>query len=104
MGETKDKEEVKTQEVVQTIEEEILVQEDLVDDSAELMALEKEIQELEDKEEKEKILQKQKEDILDFSSEDIWNLGGSKKSDKSDDTIRFAEDIESLNSFKSDDK
>ena len=102
--ETKDKEEVKTQEVVQTIEEEILVQEDLVDDSAELIALEKEIQELEDKEEKEKILQKQKEDILDFSSEDIWNLGGSKKSDKSDDTIRFAEDIESLNSFKSDDK
>ena len=40
----------------------------------------------------------------DFSSEDIWNLGGSKDSDKSDDTIRFAEDIESLNSFKSDDK
>ena len=102
--ETKETEEVKSQEVVQTIEEEILVQEDLVDDSAELMALEKEIQELEDKEEKEKILQKQKEDILDFSSEDIWNLGGSKKSDKSDDTIRFAEDIESLNSFKSDDK
>ena len=102
--ETKETEEVKSQEVVQTIEEEILVQEDLVDDSAELMALEKEIQELEDKEEKEKILQKQKEDILDFSSEDIWNLGASKDSDKSDDTIRFAEDIESLNSFKSDDK
>ena len=97
-----EKEEVS--EVVQTMEEEILLQEDLVDDSAELMALEKEIQELEEKEEKEKILQKQKEDILDFSSEDIWDLGGAKGSEKSDDTIRFAEDIESLNNFKSDDK
>ena len=97
-----EKEEVS--EVVQTMEEEILLQEDLVDDSAELMALEKEIQELEEKEEKEKILQKQKEDILDFSSEDIWDLGGAKGSEKSDDTIRFAEDIESLNNFKSDDR
>ena len=97
-----EKEEVS--EVVQTMEEEILLQEDLVDDSAELMALEKEIQELEAKEQKEKILQKQKEDILDFSSEDIWDLGGAKGSEKSDDTIRFAEDIESLNNFKSDDK
>ena len=97
-----EKEEVS--EVVQTMEEEILLQEDLVDDSAELMALEKEIQELEEKEEKEKILQKQKEDILDFSSEDIWDLGGAKGSEESDDTIRFAEDIESLNNFKSDDR
>ena len=97
-----EKEEVS--EVVQTMEEEILLQEDLVDDSAELMALEKEIQELEEKEQKEKILQKQKEDILDFSSEDIWDLGGAKGSEKSDDTIRFAEDIESLNNFKSDDR
>ena len=97
-----EKEEVS--EVVQTMDEEILLQEDLVDDSAELMALEKEIQELEEKEQKEKILQKQKEDILDFSSEDIWDLGGAKGSEKSDDTIRFAEDIESLNNFKSDDK
>ena len=86
-----EKEEVS--EVVQTMDEEILLQEDLVDDSAELMALEKEIQELEEKEQKEKILQKQKEDILDFSSEDIWDLGGAKGSEKSDDTIRFAEDI-----------
>ena len=97
-----EKEEVS--EVVQTMDEEILLQEDLVDDSAELMALEKEIQELEEKEEKEKILQKQKEDILDFSSEDIWDLGGAKGSEESDDTIRFAEDIESLNNFKSDDR
>ena len=97
-----EKEEVS--EVVQTMDEEILLQEDLVDDSAELMALEKEIQELEEKEQKEKILQKQKEDILDFSSEDIWDLGGAKGSEKSDDTIRFAEDIESLNNFKSDDR
>ncbi len=82
-------------------EKEILVKEDLIDDSAELMALEKEIQELEEKEKKEKIIQKQKEDILDFSSEDIWNLGGKSKSKDSDDTIRFAEDIESLNTFNS---
>ncbi len=97
-----EKEEVS--EVVQTMDEEILLQEDLVDDSAELRALEKEIQELEEKEEKEKVLQKQKEDIIDFSSEDIWDLGGAKGSEKSDDTIRFAEDIESLNNFKSDDR
>ena len=83
------------------IEKEILVKEDLIDDSAELVALEKEIQELEEKEKKEKIIQKQKEDILDFSSEDIWNLGGTSKPKNSDDTIRFAEDIESLNTFKS---
>jgi transcription termination/antitermination protein NusA len=83
------------------VQKEILVKEDLIDDSAELMALEKEIQELEEKEKKEKIIQKQKEDILDFSSEDIWNLGGKSKSKDSDDTIRFAEDIESLNTFNS---
>jgi len=83
------------------LEKETLVKEDLVDDSAELMALEKEIQELEAKEKKEKIIQKQKEDILDFSSEDIWNLGGTTKPKGSDGTIRFAEDIESLNTFNS---
>ncbi|MDG2100923.1 MAG: transcription termination factor NusA [Dehalococcoidia bacterium] len=83
------------------VQKEILVKEDLIDDSAELMALEKEIQELEEKEKKEKIIQKQKEDILDFSSEDIWNLGGKSNSKDSDDTIRFAEDIESLNTFNS---
>ena len=83
------------------IEKEILVKEELIDDSAELVALEKEIQELEEKEKKEKIIQKQKEDILDFSSEDIWNLGGTSKPKDSNDTIRFAEDIESLKTSNS---
>lgn len=105
---TKKTEEIKTESkeeigILQenTLEKEVLVKEDLVDDSAELIALEKEIQELEAKEKKEKIIQKQKEDILDFSSEDIWNLGGTTKSKGSDGTIRFAEDIESLNTFSS---
>ena len=105
---TKKTEEIKTESKEEigslhenTLEKEVLVKEDLVDDSAELIALEKEIQELEAKEKKEKIIQKQKEDILDFSSEDIWNLGGTTKSKGSDGTIRFAEDIESLNTFSS---
>ncbi len=70
-----------------------------VDEEAELMALEKEIQELEQKEQEEIKQKKQKEDILDFSSEDIWNLDGVDSKDKADETIRFAEDIESLNTF-----
>ena len=70
-----------------------------VDEEAELMALEKEIQELEQKEQEEIKQNKQKEDILDFSSEDIWNLDGVDSKDKADETIRFAEDIESLNTF-----
>ena len=105
---TKKTEEIKTESTEEigilqenSLEKEVLVKEDLVDDSAELMALEKEIQELEAKEKKEKIIQKQKEDILDFSSEDIWNLGGTTKPKGSDGTIRFAEDIESLNTFSS---
>ena len=75
-----------------------------VDEEAELMALEKEIQELEQKEEDEIKQKKQKEDILDFSSEDIWNLDGVDSKDKSDETIRFAEDIESLNTFGNNNK
>ena len=75
-----------------------------VDEEAELMALEKEIQELEQKEEDEIKQKKQKEDILDFSSEDIWNLGGVDSKDNSDETIRFAEDIESLNTFGNNNK
>ncbi|MBL06659.1 MAG: transcription termination/antitermination protein NusA [Chloroflexi bacterium] len=98
-------------EAVQTIEEvfdETILEEpqqaettaqNSVDEEAELMALEKEIQELEQKEEAEIKEKKQKEDILDFSSEDIWNLDGVDSKDKSDETIRFAEDIESLNTF-----
>jgi len=98
-------------EAVQTIEEvfdETILEESpkakTVDEEAELMALEKEIQELEQKEEDEIKQKKQKEDILDFSSEDIWNLGGVDSKDKSDETIRFAEDIESLNTFGSNNK
>jgi len=98
-------------EAVQTIEEvfdETILEESpkakTVDEEAELMALEKEIQELEQKEEDEIKQKKQKEDILDFSSEDIWNLDGVDSKDKSDETIRFAEDIESLNTFGSNNK
>ena len=98
-------------EAVQTIEEvfdETILEESpkakTVDEEAELMALEKEIQELEQKEEDEIKQKKQKEDILDFSSEDIWNLGGADSKDKSDETIRFAEDIESLNTFGNNNK
>ncbi|MED5255554.1 MAG: transcription termination factor NusA [Chloroflexota bacterium] len=98
-------------EAVQTIEEvfdETILEESpkakTVDEEAELMALEKEIQELEQKEEDEIKQKKQKEDILDFSSEDIWNLGGVDSKDNSDETIRFAEDIESLNTFGSNNK
>ena len=98
-------------EAVQTIEEvfdETILEESpkakTVDEEAELMALEKEIQELEQKEEDEIKQKKQKEDILDFSSEDIWNLDGVDSKDKSDETIRFAEDIESINTFGSNNK
>ena len=98
-------------EAVQTIEEvfdETILEESpkakTVDEEAELMALEKEIQELEQKEEDEIKQKKQKEDILDFSSEDIWNLDGVDSKDKSDETIRFAEDIESLNTFGNNNK
>ena len=98
-------------EAVQTIEEvfdETILEESpkakTVDEEAELMALEKEILELEQKEEDEIKQKKQKEDILDFSSEDIWNLDGVDSKDKSDETIRFAEDIESLNTFGSNNK
>tara|TARA_B100000945_G_scaffold131578_2_gene105089 strand:- start:9202 stop:10665 length:1464 start_codon:yes stop_codon:yes gene_type:complete len=98
-------------EAVQTIEEvfdETILEESpkakTVDEEAELMALEKEIKELEQKEEDEIKQKKQKEDILDFSSEDIWNLDGVDSKDKSDETIRFAEDIESLNTFGNNNK
>jgi len=80
------------------------LKENSVDEKAELLALEKEIEELEQKEEKEEKKKKQKEDILDFSSEDIWDLGGNNSNETSDDTIRFAEDIESLNTFNNDGK
>ena len=98
-------------EAVQTIEEvfdETILEESpkakTVDEEAELMALEKEIKELEQKEEDEIKQKKQKEDILDFSSEDIWNLDGVDSKDKSDETIRFAEDIESSNTFGNNNK
>ncbi len=98
-------------EAAQTIEEvfdETILEESpkakTVDEEAELMALEKEIKELEQKEEDEIKQKKQKEDILDFSSEDIWNLDGVDSKDKSDETIRFAEDIESLNTFGNNNK
>ena len=98
-------------EAVQTIEEvfdETILEESpkakTVDEEAELMALEKEIKDLEQKEEDEIKQKKQKEDILDFSSEDIWNLDGVDSKDKSDETIRFAEDIESLNTFGNNNK
>ena len=42
-----------------------------MDETAELLALEKEIQELEQKEQIQEKQKKQKEDILDFSSEDM---------------------------------
>ena len=83
---------------------EVLVKENAVDETAELLALEKEIQELEQKEQIQEKQKKQKEDILDFSSEDIWDLGGSNAKENANGTIRFAEDIESLNTFKSDGK
>ena len=82
----------------------VAAKENSVDETAELLALEKEIKELEQKEEKAEKQKKQKEDILDFSSEDIWDLGGRKSTESSNDTIRFAEDIESLNTFNSDGK
>lgn len=98
-------------EAAQTIEEvfdETILEESpkakTVDEEAELMALEKEIKDLEQKEEDEIKQKKQKEDILDFSSEDIWNLDGVDSKDKSDETIRFAEDIESLNTFGNNNK
>ena len=99
------KEEIFSDNVLSDIDQaEVVVKENSVDEKAELMALEKEIQELEQKEEKEAKKKKQKEDILDFSSEDIWNLGGKSSKETSDDTIRFAEDIESLNTFNNDGK
>ena len=97
------KEELLSDNVLSDIDQpEVLVKEASVDEKAELLALEKEIQELEQKEEKEEKQKKQKEDILDFSSEDIWDLGGSNSKKNTDDTIRFAEDIESLKNFNTD--
>ena len=64
--------------------------------------MEKEIEDLEKQELEEARKAKEKETILDFSSEEIWNIGGSKKSENSDDKIiRFAEDIESVNVYNS---
>jgi len=98
------KEELLSDNVLSDIDQpEVLVKES-VDEKAELLALEKEIQELEQKEQKEEKQKKIKEDILDFSSEDIWDLGGSNSKESSDDTIRFAEDIESLKKSNSDGK
>ena len=98
------KEELLSDNVLSDIDQpEVLVKES-VDEKAELLALEKEIQELEQKEQKEEKQKKIKEDILDFSSEDIWDLGGSNSKESSDDTIRFAEDIESLKNSNSDGK
>lgn len=97
------KEELLSDNVLSDIDQpEVLVKEASVDEKAELIALEKEIQELEQKEKKEEKQKKQKEDLLDFSSEDIWDLGGKKSKENSDDTIRFAEDIESLKNFNTD--
>ena len=98
-------EEIFTDNVLNDIDQpEESLKENSVDEKAELLALEKEIEELEQKEEKEEKKKKQKEDILDFSSEDIWDLGGNNSNETSDDTIRFAEDIESLNTFNNDGK
>jgi len=99
------KEELLSDNVLGEIDQpEVLVKETSVDEKAELLALEKEIKELEQKEEKEEKEKKQKEDILDFSSEDIWDLGGSSSKENADETIRFAEDIESLKNFNNDGK
>jgi len=73
-----------------------------LNEEEELRVLEKEIEDLEKQELEEERKAKEKETILDFSSEEIWNIGGSKKTENSDDeVIRFAEDIESVNVYNS---
>ena len=84
------------------IDSEIFAESKSSNEQEELRVLEKEIEDLEKQELEEARKAKEKETILDFSSEEIWNIGGSKKSEKSDDkVIRFAEDIESVNVYNS---
>jgi N utilization substance protein A len=84
------------------IDSEIFDESKSLNDDEELRVLEKEIENLEKQELEEERKAKEKETILDFSSEEIWNIGGSKKSEKSDDkVIRFAEDIESVKVYNS---
>ena len=84
------------------IDSEIFAESKSSNEQEELRVLEKEIEDLEKQELEEARKAKEKETILDFSSEEIWNIGGSKKSENSDDKIiRFAEDIESVNVYNS---
>ena len=84
------------------IDSEIFEESKPLNEDEELRVLEKEIEDLEKQELEEERKAKEKETILDFSSEEIWNIGGSKKTENSDDeVIRFAEDIESVNVYNS---
>jgi N utilization substance protein A len=84
------------------IDSEIFDESKPLNEEEELRVLEKEIEDLEKQELEEERKAKEKETILDFSSEEIWNIGGSKKTENSDDeVIRFAEDIESVNVYNS---
>ena len=84
------------------IDSEIFDESKVLNEEEELRVLEKEIEDLEKQELEEERKAKEKETILDFSSEEIWNIGGSKKTENSDDeVIRFAEDIESVNVYNS---
>ena len=84
------------------IDSEIFDESKPLNEEEELRVLEKEIEDLEKQELEEERKAKEKETILDFSSEEIWNIGGSKKTENSDnEVIRFAEDIESVNVYNS---
>ena len=84
------------------IDSEIFDESKPLNEEEELRVLEKAIEDLEKQELEEERKAKEKETILDFSSEEIWNIGGSKKTENSDDeVIRFAEDIESVNVYNS---
>ena len=84
------------------IDSEIFEESKPLNEDEELRVLEKEIEDLEKQELEEERKAKEKETILDFSSEEIWNIGGSKKTENSDnEVIRFAEDIESVNVYNS---
>ena len=84
------------------IDSEIFEESKPMNEDEELRVLEKEIEDLENQELEEERKAKEKETILDFSSEEIWNIGGSKKTENSDnEVIRFAEDIESVNVYNS---
>lgn len=110
---TKEKTTEETAEVLQIVNQSEIQSEEIIDseifdeskvlnEEEELRVLEKEIEDLEKQELEEERKAKEKETILDFSSEEIWNIGGSKKTENSDDeVIRFAEDIESVNVYNS---